>query len=639
MNEKNLLGQTILEYTVEELIGSGGFGTVYKVSKSNVSGSYSRALKHIVIPSQKQYAAVLNSMGGDHGKADDYFANVLKDIVNEIKILSSLSGKNATNIVTYFDNKIVEHKNPTYYDIYILMEYLTPFSDYIEDKEFTVSNVIDLGLDILSALKVCHENDIIHRDVKDDNIFVTADGRYKLGDFGVSKILKENSRAESMKGTPAFIAPEVYLGSETYTNSVDLYSLGIVMYHILNHSRSPFMPPYPNAYEPSDEDAAFAERMKGSIPPAPQRAPEVLAKVLITAILNKDSRYQTVDDFYSDLIEARDNLTPEQLAETLKTVKVNRDQETNNNPPDAKKGYTLTIGETYESVEIHNTSHRSDTPVGNRKNLFGTIGEPIVEPSETSKPDVNSRCEVKFKPKEKKGITPDYKHIRAINEHPIVHEDVRPIEHKDLKWLIYTAPIIIALIGIIVFFMILPNIYGRSVSFIDWLLSNPENIISTLKSPDTILPKIYNIVFLKVTYYIFLISFIVSLFFVGKELQKKEEPNAPGALLHGKEAYFLIMKISALIKEARFTVKGSHIDNLERQVKLIEERLKIERDFGVGNRTVIGIENDIAEQLYYIRENVKKMNKGNADEICKNLELALQRVSELLKQRKDVLRK
>ena len=183
-----MIGEKILGYTVDEKIGSGGFGTVYKVSKTNASGTYVRALKYITLPNQKQYADVLNSMGGDYSKADDYFAGVLKEIVNEIQIISTLSEAGVQNIVRYYENDIVESESPKRYDIYILMEYLMPFNDYLYQNELKVKDVIKLGKEILTALISCHEQKVIHRDIKDDNIFVSTDGSYKLGDFGVSKI-------------------------------------------------------------------------------------------------------------------------------------------------------------------------------------------------------------------------------------------------------------------------------------------------------------------------------------------------------------------------------------------------------------------------------------------------------------------
>ena len=77
------------------------------------------------------------------------------------------------------------------------MEYLTPFTDFALGKNLSVRDVIKVGKDILTALIACHENGIIHRDIKDDNIFVATDGTYKLGDFGVSKKLKDRSKAKA----------------------------------------------------------------------------------------------------------------------------------------------------------------------------------------------------------------------------------------------------------------------------------------------------------------------------------------------------------------------------------------------------------------------------------------------------------
>ena len=94
MAQTNLIGKTILGYVVSEKLGSGAFGTVYKVIKTNASGQYIRALKHITIPTEKQYNSVLNSMGGDISKADNYFSQMLQNIVPSI--IQDRSGENAT---------------------------------------------------------------------------------------------------------------------------------------------------------------------------------------------------------------------------------------------------------------------------------------------------------------------------------------------------------------------------------------------------------------------------------------------------------------------------------------------------------------------------------------------------------------
>ena len=141
MAQTNLVGQTILGYTVTEKINSGAFGTVYKVEKVNPSGQYVRALKHITIPTEKQYMSVLNSMGGDVSKADNYFSEMLKDIVSEIQILNALSEKGVDHIVRYYENDITMTESPKRYDVYILMEYLTPLEDYIMENEFNLYQI------------------------------------------------------------------------------------------------------------------------------------------------------------------------------------------------------------------------------------------------------------------------------------------------------------------------------------------------------------------------------------------------------------------------------------------------------------------------------------------------------------------
>lgn len=307
-----MIGKTILGYTVQEKIGSGGFGTVYKVSKTNASGTYVRALKHITIPDQRQYADVLNSMGGDFIKANKYFSSVLNEIVNEIKIISKLSESGTKNIVRYYENDIVETDNPKRYDIYILMECLVPFTNYLYENEFTVQDVINLGKNILEALVSCHAQNVIHRDIKEDNLFIGPDGTYKLGDFGVSKILRDSSRAESMKGTPTYIAPEVYLGKEKYDSSVDLYSLGIVLYKLLNKSRGPFLPTYPASYSTDDEYEAFDKRMKGDTPDLPYDAKNRLGEVVVKAVMPRASRYNTAQEFLKNLEEAEALLSSEE---------------------------------------------------------------------------------------------------------------------------------------------------------------------------------------------------------------------------------------------------------------------------------------------------------------------------------------
>ena len=312
-----MLGKEILGYHVDETIGSGGYGTVYKVSKTNVSGTYVRALKHIKLPTKQQYFNILNSMGGDYSKADNYFADILNNIVSEIKIFSVLSESGNKNIVRYYENDIVENNNPKNYDIYILMEYLTPFTEYLMSASLTVKDVIKLGKDVLNALIDCHSRNIIHRDIKDDNIFVSPEGHYKIGDFGISKALNGQSHSVSIKGTPNFIAPEVYLGRDAYDHTVDVYSLGIVLYRLLNNFRNPFLPVFPNAYTSEDENLAFEARMTQKIPDLPNMAKNELGEVVLKAISPRKDRYNSAKEFLDALETTEKDLPNEYLSQSI----------------------------------------------------------------------------------------------------------------------------------------------------------------------------------------------------------------------------------------------------------------------------------------------------------------------------------
>lgn len=135
--------------------------------------------------------------------------------------------KGHKNIVLCEDVRFVQHDDAIGWDISIKMELLTPILKLPIDS-FSESEVIRMGIDICSALEACKKEHIIHRDIKPQNIFISKDGDYKLGDYGIAKVA-EKTVGGTKAGTYKYMAPEVY-NNQPYGHTADIYSLGMVLF-------------------------------------------------------------------------------------------------------------------------------------------------------------------------------------------------------------------------------------------------------------------------------------------------------------------------------------------------------------------------------------------------------------------------
>ncbi len=261
-------------------LGEGAYGKVYKVEREEFDKKYYSALKIITIPPTESDWLSTRSEGMDEVSTTEYYRSVVKEIIEETMLMSELRGN--SNIVSYEDHMVLEHSNGHGWDILIRMELLTPFLETIpEDRSMDRDAVIKLGLDICRALEICHMKNIIHRDIKPENFFINSLGDYKLGDFGIAKTI-EKTTGMSKKGTYSYMAPEVYK-EEPYNASVDIYSLGIVLYRLTNRNRLPFLPPYPQPVDFTSKDTALKRRISGENIPYPIDAQDDLGKIIIKA--------------------------------------------------------------------------------------------------------------------------------------------------------------------------------------------------------------------------------------------------------------------------------------------------------------------------------------------------------------------
>lgn len=287
------------EWKIVEKIGEGSFGKVYKAQRSERGKFFYSAIKVINIPGSQSELNSVRSEAGDDQSVREYFRNLVEECIQEISTMEYFRGN--SHIVSVEDFKVMEYLDDIGWEISIRMEYLTSFMDYCAENQLTEKDVIKLGLDLSKALGYCRKLNIIHRDIKPENIFVSRFGDFKLGDFGIARELERTMSSFSKKGTYSYMAPEMYKG-EKYDSRVDIYSLGIVLYKLMNRNRLPFLNLEKQFITYRDKENALARRMSGEPLKKPADAGEMLSEIILKACAYRpEDRYQTPEAFYNDL--------------------------------------------------------------------------------------------------------------------------------------------------------------------------------------------------------------------------------------------------------------------------------------------------------------------------------------------------
>ena len=291
------------EWELIEKIGEGSFGKVYKAKRTERGRSFYSAIKIISIPASKGELDSVRSEMNNEQSTRGYFRNLVEDCIQEIYTMEHFCGN--SHVVSFEDFKVVEYLDEIGWDISIRMEYLTSFMDYCTGKELTEKEVIKLGCDLAMALIYCRKLNIIHRDVKPENIFVSRFGDFKLGDFGIAREQAHTMSNMSKKGTYSYMAPEIYKG-EKYDSSIDTYSLGIVLYKLMNQNRLPFLSLDKQLITYRDKETALARRMAGEKMPVPVNASAAFSHIILKACAYEPGkRYRKPEDMLRDLEKLR----------------------------------------------------------------------------------------------------------------------------------------------------------------------------------------------------------------------------------------------------------------------------------------------------------------------------------------------
>ena len=215
----HMKGEVIGKYRIIKQLGYGGMGTVFLAERADGEFEQQVAIK-----------LLRNTFAGE---------DQIQRFKSERQILASL---NHDNIARLLDGGLTRHGQPFY-----VMEYVegTPIDDYCREHKLNIEERLELFLDICAAVQYAHNNLIVHRDLKPTNILVTKDGRVKLLDFGIAKVLGDEpaistetplTRPGLLPLTPTYASPEQIRG-EPITTASDIYQLGLVLYELLTGTR------------------------------------------------------------------------------------------------------------------------------------------------------------------------------------------------------------------------------------------------------------------------------------------------------------------------------------------------------------------------------------------------------------------
>ncbi len=269
-----MIGKTISHYKIVSKIGEGGRGIVYKAEDEDLKRTV--ALKFI----------------------SPHLADNAEDLESLYQEARSASQLNHPNITTIYEIRQSNKFN------FIAMEYMDgeTIKDKLKRESLTLNEIVEIAIATLKGIKAAHDNSIIHRDIKSENIMLTKSGTVKVMDFGLAKNLDQGNvtRVSRTLGTIAYMSAEQIEGYKVDARS-DIYSLGIVLFEMLT-GRLPFV---------SEHEAATLYSIVNEQPPDIKSInPEADSNLI--AIIEKaiekipDDRYENASEIIDDLNEVKE---------------------------------------------------------------------------------------------------------------------------------------------------------------------------------------------------------------------------------------------------------------------------------------------------------------------------------------------
>lgn len=236
------------DWKVTSFVGEDNGCEVYKVSRKIDKNTAQNAILRHAFVGKSNYT-------DEHA---EYFAEEA-DFIESVKELDGVSN--------YLDVYVQDNQNKETCDLYIFTEELKSLEELMKTKTFAEDEVVDFGIQMSSLLETLEAKNIFHGNISPKNIFVTADGKYKICGF---------TDFEGKIDDKSYIAPEVFR-QENVDYTTDIYSVGIIMYAMCNGGKIPF------ESDSCDRKKACEERFSGKAVTAPSEGDEKLKSVIVIA--------------------------------------------------------------------------------------------------------------------------------------------------------------------------------------------------------------------------------------------------------------------------------------------------------------------------------------------------------------------
>ena len=284
----------------EKQLGFGTDGKVYSIIKENPDGTKRRSiLKMIRISDNRSSGCDFNSVSGDDFTKSQDLDEIIKNITDNIDVIKETDG--GKHFVRYEQWAVRKTSDGKGRIILIRLELMRSLASLLNDFSFTLEETYKLGISVCKALIQCRKFGYIYPNLKPENILFDRRGVCKLGDFGSFSCLEPSKTSVAFKRTQYYMAPE-FIESGKINCTADTYSLGLVLYSLVNRGRLPFVEKYPQEVTVNGLDRSMKLRMEGKEFEKPALCSDELFRIIRKACSrNESDRYLTPKQMLRDL--------------------------------------------------------------------------------------------------------------------------------------------------------------------------------------------------------------------------------------------------------------------------------------------------------------------------------------------------